>query len=143
MVERPAKRKGFEGLMRDLESHHQTFPKHLQECGENEQNRKKLRHVIGIERWGQNRLRVALGQAYQHDEYHGYKPDKSLSWEALIQSYEKTRSTTLDLAKQIHASTGVEIKVEHNQWGSLTTRGWLQYLETHARLEGQRIKASS
>ena len=51
-----------------------------------------LRHITGIERWSQNRLRVFLGEAYTRDEYDHYQPGTTLDLAGHIAASEDTRT---------------------------------------------------
>jgi len=43
--------------------------------------------VIGIERWGQRRLRMLLGEPPVSDEYDSYRPGEDLSMPALRDAF--------------------------------------------------------
>jgi hypothetical protein len=90
-------------------------------------------HIIGIERWAQRRLKVALGEAFNDEEYDGYRPADDTDWDALKAQFEATRLETLNLADALK-DTNRDRVIEHNQWGELTVRGWLQYINAHANL---------
>ena len=95
-----------------------------------------LRHVIGIERWGQSRLRRLLGGPVVRDEYDGYKPDAGLAAAALRDELAATRAATIAIVQQIaDAGVALDATAEHNDFGPLTTRGWLAYLNSHATRE--------
>ncbi len=99
-----------------------------------------LRHVIGIERWGQSRMRQLLGAPALQDEYDGYMP-AALSAAALRDELAATRAETIDLAGQI-AAAGVPLDATapHNDFGPLTARAWLAYLNSHTTRETMRIR---
>lgn len=100
-----------------------------------------LRHIIGIERWGQRRLRVALGEPAVQDEYDGYQPDAAADGPTLLAAFRTTRQTTVALAQQLAATPNSDqILVSHNQFGPLPLRAWLRYLDSHANLESRRIR---
>ena len=100
-----------------------------------------LRHIIGIERWGQQRLRVYLGEPLVKDEYDGYCSATNLSTEQQCAEFHKTRVETVEIVRKI-ASAGVKIesKVLHNQFGPITLGGWLRYLNLHANFESKMIR---
>lgn len=100
-----------------------------------------LRHMIGIERWGQRRLRVALGEPFVQDEYDGYQPNVNDDWATLLDAFRTTRQTTVALTQQL-AAAGMtdQVLIPHNQFGPLPVRAWLSYLNTHANLESRRIR---
>lgn len=100
-----------------------------------------LRHITGIERWGQRRLQVALGEPLLHDEYDGYQPDVNDDWATVLDAFHTTRQATVILAQQL-AAAGIsdQVMVPHNQFGPLPVRAWLSYLDIHANLESKRIR---
>ncbi len=99
-----------------------------------------LRHITGIERWGQNRLRVFLGQPLTLDEYDGYRPANNLTTEQQREEFRKTRAQTVALVQQLAAANiAKDSHVRHNQFGPISLRGWLRYLEFHARQESKKI----
>ena len=104
---------------------------------------KLLRHISGMERWGQNRLRVFLGAPFVRDEYDGYRPGVNLSLDQQRAAFQETRAETVDLARQLAAAAAgalATVKVEHNQFGPLSARGWLRYLDMHANLESKKFR---
>jgi hypothetical protein len=44
------------------------------------------------------------------------------------------------LARQLEPAIASGVKVPHNQFGSLTMRSWLRYLDMHANLEAKKLK---
>jgi hypothetical protein len=104
-------------------------------------NREKVRHVVGIERWGQRRLEVLLGKEAVDDEFGGYQPSASASWRDLKLAFVNTRRRTIELARQLDkAQVAADRMVAHNQQGELTAREWLYYLRLHADFESRRVK---
>lgn len=98
-----------------------------------------IRHIIGMERWGQNRLRVALGNPLVMDEHHAYKPPQGLSKDHLLVEFRKTRLQTLELIEQLKGTIDPQY-IPHNAMGPLSTRGWLYYLCLHADWESRRLR---
>lgn len=104
-------------------------------------NRAILRHIIGIERWGQRRLQVALGEPLIMDEYDNYCPDEATEWNALRIEFDDTRQATLVVIEELVETPPDEtLTVPHNQYGKLSVYGWLHYLRTHANLEAKRLQ---
>jgi hypothetical protein len=104
-------------------------------------NRAALRHIIGIERWGQRRLGTILGQSAIDDEYDAYQPADTLDWPALRDLMSATRQETIALGRQIEArEVGDTVTARHNDIGDLTTREWLRYLAIHAYTESFRLR---
>src|SRR5688572_27295529 len=56
----------------------------------------QLRHVIGIERWGQSRLRVLIGQPFVPGGHRPYLPRDGLSWDELVREFAATRAETVE-----------------------------------------------
>ncbi len=141
LIERPASRRTFDELSSQLESSKAKLNERLANVNDTSANRTLLRHIIGIERWGQRRLRVALGETPVLDEYDDYQPSADLSWADLRNALSTTRQETVTLARQLGASSvDSSLKVRHNDFGPLSLRGWLRYLNTHANIESQRFK---
>jgi hypothetical protein len=95
-------------------------------------NREALAHWVGIERWSQRRLRVALGERFLADEYHAYRPDVTVGLEGLRKSLVETRAGTVELARHLHeAGVDPTFKIRHNDMGDVSVTGWLSYLLQH------------
>ncbi len=105
---------------------------------DNEPNRRLLSHITGIERWGQSRLRAALGEPLIMDEYDGYRPPREAGWPELQAAFRSTRQQTVELASQLEPAIAAGVKVPHNQYGPLSVRSWLRYLDMHANLEAEK-----
>ena len=139
--ERPGKRAGLDMLKTKLQSSQTELETRFANAEGSDKDVKTLRHIIAIERWGQRRLRVALGEPLLEDENHAYKPAPDTSWQDLKEQFSQTRSDTLQLANEL---TGQEsVRVPHNDFGPMTVLGWLAYLNTHANLESKRIRSES
>lgn len=98
----------------------------------------RLRHVIGIERWGQARLRVFLGEPFVAGGHRPYLPPDDASWEQLVRDFAAMRAETVAIAERLAAAAPTRA-VNHNQLGDLTAHGWLRYLDGHARRELRRL----
>lgn len=104
-------------------------------------NRATLRHIIGIERWGQRRLGTILGQLPTDDEYDAYQPAATLDWPTLRAAMAATRQETIALGRQIEAHRIDEtVTARHNSLGALTAREWLRYLAINAYAESFRFR---
>ena len=105
------------------------------------QNRNHLRHLIGIERWGQRRLKTMLNEPPIQDEYDGYQPAETLDLAALRDDFARTRAETIALARTIEqqglANTA---KANHNMMGDISLNTWLRYLVSHANFEAKSVK---
>lgn len=112
----------------------------FQNSADTEKHHNIGRHIIGIERWGQSRLRVFLGGKLVMDEYDFYRPAVDLDMAALGTTFRETRRETVTLAAKIQEAAIDDTKtVPHNDMGDLTVRGWLAYLDTHASRESGRL----
>jgi hypothetical protein len=101
----------------------------------------RARHIIGIERWGQARLKTFLGGPALHDEYDGYRPDDLTTMPALADAMANTRAETLRLIEVLKAAgASAGGKVAHNELGDIDARSWLIYLDDHATREGMVIR---
>ena len=103
------------------------------------EHRRLLRHIVGIERWGQSRLRVALGAPLAMDEYDDYQPPADAAWSELQAAFRDTRQQTIDLARQLIPAKA-DVKIPHNQFGKLTISSWLRYLDLHANMEAKKAR---
>lgn len=101
----------------------------------------QARHIIGIERWGQSRLKQLLGGPILNDEYDGYRPDELATMPALADAMTATRAETVALVRALQAAgkTGVET-APHNELGELSLLGWIVYLRDHAIREAFLIR---
>lgn len=143
-LERPAARQSYAELGQKLERGGLLLAGRAARAADTDANRAVLTHVIGLERWGQNRLRVALGQRpYVRDEHHPYKPGAGATLRELRDLLSQTRSQTVDLARQLHNQPpGEDVTVGHNSLGPLSARAWLRYLTLHADLETRRLRGA-
>ena len=140
LIERPAKKLTLAQLAASLAATGQQMEQRMAEGGDTPSNREKAHHIIGIERWGQRRLQVALGEELIMDRYHEYRPASVLDWQELRAVFHATRQDTIALAQRIEKAGADAVLVPHNDFGDLSVRGWLRYLDYHASLEGRRIK---
>lgn len=144
MFERPAARMSYTELGQALERGGTLVAGRAARAADTEANRTTLAHIIGIERWGQNRLRVALGQReFERDEYQPYRPPQGSTLRELQDLLSQTRAQTVDLARQLHDAPPAEgSTVDHNGLGPLSAKGWLRYLSQHADLESRRLRGA-
>ncbi len=139
--ERPARNRTMAEIGRDLGKSGAQIMERLVHLSPRAEDLERMRHIIGIERWGQRRLRVFLGEPFEMDGHHPYKPDEAMDWPALLEEFTDTRRDTIamidDLVKPRAAAVSA---VEHNDFGELTAKGWLMYLKGHANNEAKNIK---
>jgi hypothetical protein len=143
VVERPAHGLALAEMAARMQAEGQRIEAHCAAAADSAFNRKLVRHMVGIERWGQRRLRVALGEPPVTDEYDAYRPSPDLSWRAVQAEFRATRQHTVELARQIEqaGADARAARVPHNAFGPLSVRGWLRYLSLHARGESIKLRA--
>lgn len=140
-TERSGRKFSLLEMMAKLESSGEKVHGRFQSANDNEKHREAGRHIIGIERWSQSRLRVVLGTPLTMDEYDSYQPGKELDMAALSQLFGETRQESLSIARQIQESGVAPTKtVPHNELGELSVSGWLFYIENHAWRESVRLR---
>jgi hypothetical protein len=144
VLERPAGRMSFSDLGQGLERGGVFLAQRAARAADTDANRAVLTHIIGMERWGQERLRVALGEReFVRDEHHAYKPGPGTPLRELQDLLGQTRARTVDLVRQLHAAPPLEgLTVEHNGLGPLSPKAWLRYLTQHADLESRRLRGA-
>ena len=101
-------------------------------------NREIACHVIGLERWGDRRLRIALGEPPVSDEYDVYRPAADLDMARLAGLFAKTRAETVALGSRA-ANFPDSVTAPHNDYGDLTVPQWLVCLKVHADRETKEL----
>lgn len=101
--------------------------------------REVLQHVIGIERWGQQRLRVALGEPFDPRGHRPFRLEDDATLDRLRVGFTTTRADTVGLAKRL-AETDIvpDLRIAHDDLGDLSVNAWLAYLDGHALIEARR-----
>ncbi len=138
--ERPGRKRSFDELAQELDRSSTQIVERLAGVSPRPVDHTRLRHIIGIERWGQRRLRVFLGEPFVMDGHHPYKPAETLDWPVLLDVFKETRAQTLAMIDALSEPNpeGVAL-VAHNEFGGFSTKGWLHYLHGHAEGEAKRI----
>jgi hypothetical protein len=104
------------------------------------ENCRQLSHIIGIERWGQHRLQVAFGEPPLMDEYDDYRPAPDHTWNELLADFTTTRAATLENIRKLEAANPpATLRIHHHEFGDLSIRGWLRYLDMHANRETRKL----
>ena len=141
LLERPAKKWTMTAWGEKLTASGESLNQKLDKLADSERNRQVLSHIIGIEQWGQSRLRVGLGEPFTEDEYDNYRPSRNRSWEQLKMEFRMARKRTVALAEELDNQQADQFsRVKHNQYGQITLGAWLRYLNMHANLESKRLK---
>lgn len=139
--ERPARRLSLTDLAIRLETAGKVIERRFSVPPDNEWNRDQIRHVVGIERWAQQRVRVALGNPLVMDEYDGYRPAANLPWEQMRATFQDTRRETVALIRELErAGVSTGTRVPHNQFGDLSVGAWFQYMNNHANRESRFLR---
>lgn len=141
ILERPARKKTLTEFIAQLEASGGAIAARAAQAADTLGNREQLAHIAGIERWGQRRLRVFLGEPYVQDEYNGYRPAADLNYAQLQDFFRTTRQETVQIVRHIaEAKVPDAATVPHNFVGKLSVRAWLRYLDMHASTESKRIR---
>lgn len=141
LVEGPGKAKSYPEWIAELEKSGQAIDARVAAARSPEYATAMLRHITGIERWGQHRLQVFLGAPFAQDEFDGYQPGKELGLEGQRAAFRETREETLEIVRQLQqANVPDSTTVPHNDLGPLSARGWLRYLAAHASLESKKLR---
>ena len=141
LLEKPTRHQSYAELAQKLEEAGQSIQTRLSGKDYTEFNHRVLSHIIGIERWGQSRLRVLQGHPLLQDEYNSYRPARDLPWEELVGQFSATRAETVALARALSdAKIDPDRTVLHNQFGPISARAWLRYLQTHASREIMQVR---
>ena len=141
VLEGPARRRSFAELARDLDRAGLRLESRFARAADTPANRQQARHVIGIERWGQSRLRVLAGEsAFVPDGHQPYLPAEHLTLPQLREAASLTRAATSEQARQFEKQPPVVDTAQHNDFGPLSARAWLRYLLFHAEFESRRLK---
>lgn len=142
MAERHAQARDIERLAVELEASGRAMLERLAAASDTPAHRDAIAHWVGIERWGQRRLRVALGEPLLRDGHRPYRPDVATGMEALRRAFVETRADTVALARRLHAAGVDPRRAVPPNLGDLSVAGWLAYLlqhpeqESRARLRG-------
>lgn len=133
-LERMAGQHSFERLSRILERSKETVYDRVLHAADSPIHLEVSRHIIGIEGWGQRRLRVALGEPLRMGGHRAYRPSESLSCVDLALEFARTRMNTLGLIPLLEGAEYAH-KIPHDGMGPLSVKAWLYYLHLHACIE--------
>lgn len=140
MVERQVRGRSLLELASALEDSAGTVFERIAAASDTPAHRDGANHVIGIERWGQGRLRHTLidRQAPQLDGHRPYRPSDDTPIAELADAFAECRRATVALAREI-AAAGIDpgTSVPHNDLGELSVAGWLTYLDGHGLRESR------
>lgn len=137
-LENPVKRKSLRQLRSALELGGVQLLTRLEK---GKANPELLRHIIQIERWGQNRLRSSIDEVrFELDRSGFYAPDAALGWDELKSEFAEVRQETLEIARRLELANPPPGIVVHNQFGPVSAKGWLRYLNLHASMELRKLR---
>lgn len=139
--ESAATKQTYEDMLANLQTKGNALTEAIANKSDNAKNHATLLHIIGIERWGQRRLNVLLGQPLLVDEYDGYCPPQSTTWADLKQMFVTTRAETISLVRALqNRGVAKTTTVTHNSLGDLSVGGWLNYFVGHSVRESGQIR---
>jgi len=138
IAERHARNRDLAQLSAELAASGQRMDERIAAARDTPGHRDAVAHWVGIERWGQRRLRVALGEPFVADTHHPYRPEREADLATLRRDFAATRADTLTLIERLRAA-GVDPRrtVAHNDLGDLSVRAWLAYLLQHPEQEAR------
>ena len=138
--ERQARARSWDDLARNLASSGHDLAKRMHAAPDTPHDREVAQHIVGIERWGQRRLRVALGEPFVQDGHRPYRLPEDTAMPALAEAFARTRADTVALARELEANGADKgLRVRHDDLGDVTLGAWLAYLDGHARREAKRL----
>ena len=138
-IENRARYVSYAEACQNLKNGGETAAAALRKAADTSANREQAGHVISMERWGAARLRSLLeGNGEKTDESGSYRPDAGLDMTALAQEFEKARAETLNLAARLEPQASQ--RARHNEFGKLSGKAWLVYLNNHANMESHDIQ---
>ena len=141
LIDRKAKNLSMDALFNQMKDGKIQVQQNHRMAIDNPRNRELMAHVIGMERWGQSRLRTLLDEPLVLEEYDGYRPADSLDMPALGETFESARQHTLALVEELqNAGIPLTKTALHNQMGKMSLAGWLFYLNMHATMESSKMK---
>ena len=139
--ESAATKQSYDEMIANLQTKGNALTETIANKPDNAKNHETLSHIIGIERWGQRRLNVLLGQPLLADEYDGYRPPQSTPWTDLKQMFATTRAETILLVRTLqNQGVAKTTTVKHNSLGDLSIGGWLNYFVGHSVRESGQIR---
>lgn len=139
VFERPVRRLTTDQIRQRLTTGGDTVVTAMRATRDTDAHQRVATHIIGIERWGQARIRELLTGTHIVEEYDHYRPANA-SMAQLAETMVHTRAETLALLDQL-STAGITLtqQVPHNMFGQMTLAGWLQYLNAHATLESRKL----
>lgn len=145
IAEWPVRNRSLPQMIEKLEANAAEVEARFSSAPDTPANRGQAGHIIGIERWGQTRLRAFLTDAAAPtDNYDGYRPDADAAPDmaALRTAFSQARAETITIARELAAAADTisDNRIAHNDFGDLSPRGWLNYLASHAAYESKRLK---
>ncbi|RIK35402.1 MAG: hypothetical protein DCC57_23390 [Chloroflexi bacterium] len=136
-----AKGKSYAELARSLQAEGEVVTRRFQNGRDRAANRRTASHIVGIERWGQRRLRTLLGEPLVMDEYDGYRPGPDCTLRELACEFPHTRKETLALLRSLEdRNIPLTQTVPHNESGPMSVGAWFVYFQNHAGRESRFVR---
>jgi hypothetical protein len=140
VVVRPASKKSIDAIITDLEQNGQALSQKMHAAPDTPKNRNQIAHIVGIERWGLNRMHTVFGEPMGEQEHDPYRPNDGLTTDQMADAFDETRAETLALARKAKEAGKLEAAAPHNDMGDISLKAWLFYLDSHADREAGRIR---
>lgn len=140
LLERKVRGKSYQQYQQMLQESSSFIQNQISRADENMKSRHALIHIIGLERWIQSRMMVALGSPFIQDESDRYLPPEDTSWIQLSQTFIDVRNDSIDLIAKIAAKdVDPTSKIDHNAVGPLSVRAWMEYVVDHGNKHAEQM----
>lgn len=136
-----ARGRSFGDLGRRLEASGHEIEARVAAARDTARHREALNHIVGIERWGQRRIREALGEPAETNGHRRYRLPEAATLAELGDAFTTARGGTVALTEELERSATDPARiVRHGDLGDLTVLEWFAYLEDHASREARRLR---
>ncbi len=132
LFERPSRTHSIDHYVPLLEKNGRKIATKIATMRHTAVNHTAVTYLIAVERWGQQRLRIAQGAPFRNDDYRAYRPPKETPWSELVEMFEAARRGTVTLASDL-CKRNTNGKVLHDVFGEMSVRAWLHYLNWHPK----------
>jgi hypothetical protein len=144
LLERKIQGKSYKGYSQLFEESCRLIQSLIDRAEDNSKNRWELLHIIGMERWMQSRMRVALGAPFIQEEYDSYRPPEDTPWQDLKRTFFDVREASCDLCIEFEAkNVDPAQKIVHNSVGEMSVKAWMEYVLSHSNRHAKRMTLRS